>query len=529
MKTKLLALLCVLPIAANAQFFQNFDAGTTTPSGWSVINGGDTNGFIFGPGAPRSVYSLPNAAQINYSTAAHDDFLVTPAITVVAGVNDRLTYFVKNQDPNYVESYAVKLSTTTATAAAFTTVLTANAPAPNKWTFFSVDLSAYVGQTVYVGFQATSADMFRLLFDDVSSDTAPTVAPNCAASLVSPANGATGVNPNATTLTWTAPASGAKVDSYELYLDTNPNPTTLVASNYLFADFSNLLGNTTYYWKVVAKNAAGAAVGCQTSSFTTGESLAPYCFGNLQFTSGVEPITSVQLRTLTNTSSEALTSPAHENFAHKNVSVEQGGTYPITFKGNTDGNNTNRFIVYIDWNQDGDFLDTGEVYFGTAATAVTLLNSTGIDAKTATGNIVVPATAALGKTRMRVKKTYGSTIYLSPCYSSGTSLTGTSGTGAYGQAEDYSITVVAAGTLAVNETNAQAKLTVYPNPMKDVLNISASGRKVTEITFYSAEGRLVKSVKENVSVIQTGDLKSGVYLVKVKTDDSEQTFKVIKE
>ncbi|WP_223606644.1 choice-of-anchor J domain-containing protein [Chryseobacterium sp. OSA05B] len=529
MKTKLLTFLFALPVLASAQFSQNFDAGTTTPAGWSVINGGDANGFIFGPGAPRSVYSLPNAAQINYSATAHDDYLVTPAITVVAGVNDRITYFVKNQDPNYVESYAVKLSTTTATAAAFTTVLTPVAPAPNKWTFFSIDLSAYVGQTVYVGFQATSPDMFRLLFDNISSDTAPTVAPNCVTALTAPANGATGVNPNAVTLTWTAPTGGAKVDSYDLYLDTNPNPTTLVASNYLFADFTTLQGNATYYWKVVAKNAAGVAVGCQTSSFTTGDSFAPYCFGNLLFTDGVEPITSVQLRNMTNTSSELLTSPTHENFINKNVSVEQGGTYPITFKGNTDGNNSNRFIVYVDWNQDGDFVDTGEVFFGTAATIVSLVNSTGVDTKTATGNIVVPATATLGKTRMRVKKTYGSTAYLSPCYSSGTTLAATSGTAAYGQAEDYSITIVPAGSLAVNETNAKAKLSVYPNPMKDVLNISAADRKVTEVSFYSAEGRLVKTVKDNVSVVPTNDLNSGMYVVKVKTADSEQTFKVIKE
>ncbi|MCQ9641791.1 choice-of-anchor J domain-containing protein [Chryseobacterium sp. WG14] len=530
MKTKLLAFLLALPLLAHAQFSQNFDAGTTAPAGWSVINGGDLNEFIFGPGAPRSVYSLPNAAQINYSAAPHDDYLVTPAITVTAGVNDRLTYFVKNQDPNYVESYAVKLSTTTATAAAFTTVLTPVAPAPNKWTFFSIDLSAYIGQTVYVGFQATSADMFRLLFDNINSDTAPTAVPNCS-TLVSPSNGQTGVNPNAVTLTWAAPTSGAPVDSYEVYLDTNPNPTTLVSSNYLFADFNNLLGNTTYYWKVVAKNAAGVAVACQTNSFVTGDSFAPYCFGNLLFTSGVEPITSVKLSDMTNTSSEALTSPSHENFVNKVASVEQGGTYPITFKGNTDGNNATKIVVYIDWNQDGDFLDAGEVYFGAAGTAVTITNSTGIDAITATGNIVVPATATLGKTRMRVKKNYatGTTFYLSPCYSSGTGLAAVSGTGGYGQAEDYSIMVLAPGTLTVNETKAKSALAVYPNPMKDILNITTADKKITEVTFYSAEGRLVKSVKGNIATVNTNDLKSGVYVVKVKTSDSEQTFKVIKE
>ncbi|MEJ5104878.1 T9SS-dependent choice-of-anchor J family protein [Chryseobacterium sp. MYb328] len=537
MKTRLLAMLFALPLAANAQFTQNFDAGTTTPAGWTVINGGDAAGFIFSAGAPRSVYSLPNAAQINYSATAHDDYLVTPAITVTAGVNTRLTYFVKNQDPNYVENYEIKLSTTTATAAAFTTVLTPEAPAPNKWTFFSVDLSAYVGQTVYVGFHAVSTDKFRLLFDSINNDVAPTTAPGCS-TLVSPANGATNVNPNSMTLTWSAPAAGATVDSYDVYMDTNPNPTTLVSSSYLFADFSNLQGNTTYYWKVVPKNVVGAAASCQVYSFTTRDAFAPYCAGNLLFgpgatgtSGGIEPITSVQLANMTNTSSEVLTSLPHENFTDKIASVEQGGTYPITLKGNTDGNATDKFTVFIDWNQNGNFLDAGEVYFGTAATAVTITNSTGVDAVTATGNIVVPATATLGKTRMRIKKNYASAanFYLSPCYSSGAALTATAGAVGWGQAEDYSIMVAAAGTLGVNESKAKPTVGVYPNPMKDILNISTADKKITEVSFYSADGRLVKSVKENISTVNTDGLNSGVYIVKVKTSDSEQTFKVIKE
>lgn len=536
MKTKLLAVLLALPLAVNAQFTQNFDAGTTTPAGWTVINGGDAAGFTFGPGAPRSVYSLPNAAQINYSATAHDDYLVTPAITVTAGVNTRLTYFVKNQDPNYVENYEVKLSTTTPTAAAFTTVLTPEAPAPNNWTFFSVDLSAYVGQTVYVGFHAVSADKFRLLFDNINNDVTPVTAPNCGA-LVSPANGATNINPNSMTLTWSAPTFGAVVDSYDVYMDTNPNPTTLVSGSYLFADFNNLQGNTTYYWKVVPKNAAGSATACQVYSFTTRDAFAPYCAGNLLFLpdalgdGGVEPITSVQLANMTNTSSEAVGSLSHENFLDKMATVEQGGTYPITLKGNTGGNYSDKFTVFIDWNQNGNFLDAGEVYFGTAATALTITNSTGIDTKTAVGNIVVPATATLGKTRMRVKKNYASTanFYLSPCYSSGAALTATSGVYGYGQAEDYNIMVVAAGSLGVSESEAKSKVGVYPNPMKDILNISTADKKITEILFYSADGRLVKSVKENISAVNTDGLKSGVYVVKVKTSDSEQTFKVIKE
>lgn len=176
MKTKLFFSIFLLPFLANAQFSQNFDAATTAPTGWTVINGGDANGFIFDVGAPNSAYSSPNAAQINYSATAHNDYLVTPAITVTAGVNDRLTYYVKNQDPLYVEDYAVKISTTTPTAAAFTTTITPSAGAPNTWTQFTINLVPYIGQTIYVGFHATSTDKFRLLFDNIVSDSGGSLA-----------------------------------------------------------------------------------------------------------------------------------------------------------------------------------------------------------------------------------------------------------------------------------------------------------------------------------------------------------------
>lgn len=524
MKTKLLAMLFALPFLSNAQFSQNFDAGTTTPTGWTVINGGDANTFVFGVGAPGSAFSAPNAAQINYSASAHDDYLVTPAITVTAGVNDRLTYFVKNQDPLYVEDYEVKLSTTTATAAAFTTTLTASAPAPSSWTQFVIDLTPYVGQTVYVGFHATSTDKFRLLFDNIVNDTAPAAGSVPCPVPVSPANGATGVSYSSVTLSWTA--SAGPVSHYEVYMGTTPNPTTKIG-NFAgtTATVTSLNGqplNGQYYWRVVAVNTPNVSTACTEYSFTTSANpFAGYC-GPLTYTDGVEPITSVVFAGINNTSPSAVTSPAHEVFLDKVATVARGSSNVMTVKGNTGGNYTDRFVVFIDWNQNGVFNDAGEVYFNTLATAVAITNSTGTDTKEATGTIVVPATAMLGNTRMRIKKNYGTTVfYDNPCMSDATTGEG------FGQAEDYTVTVT--GTLGVNESNAKPALGVYPNPMKNILNISTADRKVTEVTFYSADGRQVKSVKDNISAINTDDLKAGVYVVKVKTSDAEQTFKVIKE
>ncbi|PKP14941.1 MAG: hypothetical protein CVU07_12305, partial [Bacteroidetes bacterium HGW-Bacteroidetes-23] len=205
--------------------------------------------------------------------------LVTPAITVTAGLNDRLTYYVKNQDPAYVESYAVRLSSTTPTAAAFTVTVTPVAEAPNVWTQFTIDLTPYLGQTIYIGFHAVSTDKFRLLFDDVVNDTPPALAPNCA-TLTAPADEAVDVPYLSLDLAWTAPTTGGPVSSYDVYLDTNMDPTTLLGNQTaLTRTITDLMAETTYYWKVIAKNSAGEAVDCSIFSFTT-MAIPGYCLNS---------------------------------------------------------------------------------------------------------------------------------------------------------------------------------------------------------------------------------------------------------
>lgn len=154
---------------------------------------------------------------------------------------------------------------------------------------------------------------------------------------------------------------------------------------------------------------------------------APYC-GPIAFTTNVEPITLVQFAGIDNssTATAALASGAHEDYTAVFGSVFAGSSYTITLKGNTDGNYTNRFMVFADWNQDGDFADANEAYTITQ----TIVNSTGVDAVVATQSLSVPGTALPGSTRMRVKKIFGTTNYADPCLGA-----------AYGQVEDYSLTV----------------------------------------------------------------------------------------
>ncbi|QBZ98413.1 T9SS type A sorting domain-containing protein [Flavobacterium sangjuense] len=158
---------------------------------------------------------------------------------------------------------------------------------------------------------------------------------------------------------------------------------------------------------------------------------APYC-GPMTFTSAVEPITLVNFAGINNSSSATVgasngtTIFAHEDYTAIVGNVTAGSAYPITLKGNTDGAFTTKLRVFIDWNQNNVFTDSGESY-----DIGDIVNSTGVDAVQLVGSITVPGTALGGNTRMRVVKRYN--VYGTSCQT---------GTG-YGQAEDYTLSVTA--------------------------------------------------------------------------------------
>jgi hypothetical protein len=446
-KITLLFLLFIGSITSSfGQFTEGFETGI--PATWTVLNGGDTNTWVQ---FTNAVFVLEGTASatITYSTpAAHDDYLITPGITVVAGVNDRFTFWARSFDVDYPEEFDLVISTTTPTAGAFTTFVDNIAPdsANTTYTEYSYSLAAYVGQTIYIGMHSTTWDMWRMSVDHIVNDALPAIAPDCV-TLTAPTNAATGVNYTApVNLTWDAAAAGAPAVSYDVYLDTNASPTTLLGNQAaLTRAVTGLLPSTTYYWKVVAKNLAGDATGCTIFSFTTmANPVAPYC-GPLDFTTNVEPITLVNFAGINNATSPTLNgTPDHEIFATPTGNVTAGSAYTITLQGNTDGAFTNRFMVFADWNQDGDFADTDEAY----TIAQTITGSTGVDAIQATQSLQVPPSALVGNTRLRVKKIYGTADYTNPCLGT-----------AYGQVEDYTIAVAAAPSDAPDYANLQFPFT----------------------------------------------------------------------
>lgn len=155
----------------------------------------------------------------------------------------------------------------------------------------------------------------------------------------------------------------------------------------------------------------------EVATFTTAIS---YCVATH---STVEAITKVVFAGIDNASSGESSSDSYEDFTDIVAEVESGETYSFAAEGNTNGNYTNHFTVWIDWNQNGELEDTEMYEIGS------IVNSDGTDDQQAISDILVPEDALLGETRMRVRKNFSSSL-TTPC-----------GPSTYGQTEDYTVNV----------------------------------------------------------------------------------------
>jgi hypothetical protein len=127
--------------------------------------------------------------------------------------------------------------------------------------------TAPTGGTTWTDFAPDSPFRFAI---EVEIDLG--VAPNCA-TYISPADATTGICLNQANLTWAS--GGLAPTSYDVYVSTDPTFTSVTPVNTTNLTYNPglLLANTQYYWKVVPLNDNGAALGCLSQTFTTGDCL----------------------------------------------------------------------------------------------------------------------------------------------------------------------------------------------------------------------------------------------------------------
>lgn len=113
----------------------------------------------------------------------------------------------------------------------------------------------------------------------------------------------------------------------------------------------------------------------------------------------------------------------YADFTASSTDLAHGATVNITIKPAWAGTvYSEGYAIWIDFNQDGDFTDSGEQVFTRSATS----------SSTITGSIAIPTSAATGATRMRVSMKYNGVPSACETFS-------------YGEVEDYTVNIVASG------------------------------------------------------------------------------------
>ena len=167
--------------------------------------------------------------------------------------------------------------------------------------------------------------------------------------------------------------------------------------------------------------------------FASTSTFAQYCASNGNNTND-EYISRVQLNTIDNTSGVGTTSVGYSNFTGISTSLNTSTSYTITITPTWTGTvYAEGYSVWIDYNQDNDFLDAGEQVFTQAATTTTPVS----------GSFTVPGTALAGNTRMRVSMKYNGIPTSCETFS-------------YGEVEDYTVNIIAP---SVPEINIQGNAT----------------------------------------------------------------------
>lgn len=186
------------------------------------------------------------------------------------------------------------------------------------------------------------------------------------------------------------------------------------ASNYYSAHTATAPSttNSIVQWrlKTTCTN-SGEITFSDIATFTT---MFTYC-ASMADDVNYEYITNVTFADISNTTTEQ---SGYNDFTSQVANVAIGSTNQISVTINSDGQDY--IYAFIDWNQNGELNDAGEVY--------TLATDTYLDGPH-TLNVTVPEGAPLGETRMRVKVQYQGTIP-TPCDTFG-----------YGEVEDYTVNV----------------------------------------------------------------------------------------
>ncbi|WP_267403225.1 MULTISPECIES: reprolysin-like metallopeptidase [unclassified Chryseobacterium] len=403
------------------------------------------------------------------------------ATTYAGGSSQTITWNVAGTTANGVNAANVDILWSTNSGTTWTTLL-AGTPNDGSQTVTIPNVSTTTGRIMVKGsnhifFDVNNANITVNAGSGTSDTTAPT-APTLAAS---------GTTSTSTNLSWSGSTDNVGVTGYDVYQGSSLIGSTASTSYTV----TSLSPSTTYNFTVRAKDAAGnTSVSSNSVSVTTlAGSTVSYCSATSTNTAD-ERIGNVTFGSINNTSTGTA---GYENFTSLSTNVTRGNSYTISVTPIWTSTKYNEaYAVYIDYNGDGDFTDSGELAW----------TRTGSTVSPVTGTIAIPSTATLGNTRMRVMMQYSS-VPSSSC-----------GSYTYGQVEDYTLNIISSGRGDLPSTkDLLTEIKLYPNPVKDILNISNTTNE--DYNIFDMGGKLINSGKLDRGSVNVANLPKGAYMIQI--------------
>ncbi len=248
---------------------------------------------------------------------------------------------------------------------------------------------------------------------------------------------------------------------------------------------------TWYRRKTTCSGIDGFSNGLQVTMNAPGNC---YCSASATSTS-FEKISNVTFNTINNASSSTA---GYEDFTALTTTVTAGLSYPatVTILG---GFSSDQVVIFIDFNQDGDFTDPGETVY-----------TSGQGVGPFTGNILIPLTASNGNTRMRVRMHDAGALVPNPT---------SCGVSSFGQVEDYTINIFVPPCVITCPANITVN--VDPNQCGAVVNYPAptSSGACGVLTSTPASGSFFP--KGTTTVTTTSSLGGGICVFTVTVVDNQ--------
>ncbi|WP_339889029.1 fibronectin type III domain-containing protein [uncultured Flavobacterium sp.] len=493
-------------VAFTAPYTEGFENAGNLPNCWTNTGTSDTwqfnnsgTGHIGNAGTITGTTTTGNYfAWVDDSGSTSPDVTLTsPLIDVSSLTLPRLTFFELSNNEGNLNA---ELNVSVWDGAAWNQMAMYNTNTVGGWEKKTIDLSTLtITGLIQIKFVVTEqpSDFYDdIAIDDVTIDESPSTPPVCATNFVATPD--TSCGNDATVITWD---TTALADGYYMTMGTTTGGNDVLDNVNIGAapNYSHIgAPNTTYYYTITPFNASGSATSCTEQSYMT---VATGCYcPSVPTSNDNSGITNVQLGTTDFPNGDV----TYFDHSATSVSFAQGANSNVQISFAT--GYTYDTYIYIDFNDNYIFEASEIVYSGESLST----NPTVLDA-----SFLMPTTAVLGAHKVRLV-TADVLTTPDPCYS-----------GSYGVTLDFTVNITP--LLSVNGFDT-ASFVAYPNPVKDVLNLSYSS-EIASVKVINLLGQEVISRKVNntTSQIDMTGLTAGAYIVNVTINDIVKSIKVIKQ